>query len=105
MICPHLEETSALFDGRDVDRTHADSCDECRAFLADAVQLRDSLVILSAAKDPLPRRRIAPILIPIALMLCIVLVFFLRNERTKDTGPFAGLDGGGRAVIAVKDAP
>ena len=101
MTCPHLEETSALFDGRSIDRTHADSCDECRAFLADAAQLREALREVTFAT---PRRRIAPILVPIALMLCIVVVFFLRSERNDDTGAFAGLDGGGRAVIAVKDA-
>ena len=83
MTCPHLEETSALFDGRNVDRTHADSCDECRAFLADAAQLRESLVILSEAKDPLPRRRIAPILVPVALMLCLVLGFILGERRAR----------------------
>ena len=101
MTCPHLEETSALFDGRAIDRSHADSCDECRAFLADAAQLREALSEVTFATS---HRRIAPILVPVALMLCLVLVFFLRTERTEESGPFAGLDGGGRAVIAVKDA-
>jgi hypothetical protein len=36
-------------------------------------------------------------------MLGLVLFFFLRGAPPDD-GPFAGLDGGGRAVIAVKDA-
>ena len=59
MSCPYLEETSALFDGRvecgkEGQRqlalphsTHAHSCAECRAFLADAAVLRENLVILS----------------------------------------------------------
>jgi len=103
MTCPHLEDTSAIFDGREIDRTHADSCDACRAFLADAAALREQLVILSNAKDPLPRRRIATILVPAALVLCLIAILLLRTER-EDNGPFAGLDGGGRAVITVKDA-
>src|SRR5689334_17339050 len=82
MTCPHLEETSALFDGRDIDRTHADSCDECRAFLADAAQLREALGEVTFAA---PRRRVAPILVPVALMLCLVLIFFLRTNHTEDT--------------------
>lgn len=101
MTCPHLEETSALFDGRAIDRTHAGSCGECRAFLADAAQLRESLREVTFAT---PHRRIAPILVPIALMLSIVIALLLHIERADDAGPFAGLDGGGRAVIAVKDA-
>ena len=110
MTCPHLEETSSLFDGRAIDRAHADSCDECRAFLADAAQLRDALSEVTFAA---PRRRIAPILVPIALMLCIVVGFLLGQRRTwLQLAPpgggraevFEGLDGGGRAVIAVKDA-
>lgn len=104
MSCPHLEETSALFDGRDIDRAHAGSCDECRAFLADAASLREHLVILSEAKDLPPRRRFLPILVPAALVLCVVLFLFLRDDAPRDDGAFAGLDGGGRAVIAVKDA-
>ncbi len=101
MTCPHLEETSALFDGRPIDRTHADSCDECRAFLSDAAQLREAMrdVTFAAA----PRRRIAPVLVPAALVLCLIAAIFLRPEKPEDTGPFAGLDGGGRTVIAVKD--
>ncbi len=104
MTCPHLEETSALFDrwtgGREIDRTHADSCDECSAFLVDAAQLRESLREVTFAT---PRRRLLPILVPIALMICVVIAL-LRDEHVGDNGPFAGLDGGGRAVIAVKDA-
>jgi len=102
MTCPHLEETSALFDGRAIDRTHADACDECRAFLADATALRDSL--RDVTFDVAPRPRILPILVPAALVLCVVLFFFLR-ETPQDDGAFAGLDGGGRATISVKDAP
>ncbi len=101
MTCPHLEETSELFDGRAIDRTHAASCDECRAFLADAAQLRESLREVTFAT---PRRRLAPILVPVTLVLCIIVALLLRNQRNETTGPFAGLDGGGRAVIAVKDA-
>ncbi len=105
MTCPHLEETSALFDqmtgGRPIDGTHAGSCDECRAFLADAAQLREALREVTFTA---PRRRIAPILVPAALVLCLVLAFFLRTDEPEDDGPFAGLDGGGRAVITVKDA-
>jgi hypothetical protein len=50
-----------------------------------------------------PRRRIAPILVPAALVLCLIAIVLLRTDRG-DTGPFAGLDGGERAVITVKDA-
>lgn len=102
MTCPHLEETSALFDGRAIDRTHADSCDECRAFLSDAARLREAMRNVTFATTP--RRRIAPVLVPAALVLGLIAAIFLRPDRPEDTGPFAGLDGGGRAVIAVKDA-
>ena len=114
MSCPHLEETSALFDGRAVDRSHADSCDECRAFLADAAQLRESLaapVIPSVERGTWaggarttsfrPPRSLATL--GLTVVLALVLFFFLRHEPVEDTGPFAGLDGGGRAAIAVKD--
>lgn len=102
MTCPHLEDTSALFDGRPIDRTHAGSCEECRAFLADAAALRESLREVTFDVEP-RRRRIAPILVPAALVLALLATLFLRTEP-EDTGPFAGLDGGGRAVITVKDA-
>ena len=101
MTCPHLEETSALFDGRAIDRAHADACDECQAFLADAAALRESLQDVTF--DVEPRRRLLPILVPAAVVLCFVLFFALR-ETPRNDGAFAGLDGGGRAVIAVKDA-
>lgn len=101
MTCPHLEETSALFDRQAIDRTHADACDECRAFLADAAQLRETLREVTFAT---PRRRIAPILVPAALVLCLIAALVLRNDHAEESGPFAGLDGGGRAVISVKDA-
>jgi hypothetical protein len=102
MTCPHLEETSALFDGADVDCTHADACDECRAFLADAAQLRESL--RGATFDAAPRRRFVSLLVPAIIVLCVVLFFIVRPRRTEDAGPFAGLDGGGRAVIVVKES-
>ena len=101
MTCPHLEETSALFDGRPVDRAHAGACPECRAFLADAAHLRESMRTLTFPEAP--RRRLAPILVPAALVLGIVAAFFLRPDPSAETGPLAGLDGGGRAVISVKD--
>ncbi|HYC91079.1 MAG TPA: hypothetical protein VEO54_17810 [Thermoanaerobaculia bacterium] len=96
MTCPHLEETSARFDGASVDGSH--TCDECRAFLRDAAQLRESLRSLTFE----PRRRLLPILVPAAIVLCLVLFLLLRPETIEDAGPFAGLDGGGRAVITVK---
>ena len=98
MSCPHLEETSALFDGVSIDRGHADACDECRAFLRDAAQLRESLRHVSFE----PKRRVAPVLVPAVIVLCLVLFLLLRPEKIEDDGPFAGLDGGGRAVIVVK---
>lgn len=101
MTCPYLEETSALFDRQAIDRTHADSCDECRTFLADAARLRESLREVTFATSP---RRIVPILVPAALVLCLLVALFLRTGKPADDGPFAGLDGGGRAVISVKDA-
>lgn len=100
MTCPHLEDTSALFDGHEIDRTHADSCEECRVFLADAARLRESMRTITFTTQ---RRRIVPILVPAALLLCIVAAIFFRRDKPEDGGPFAGLDGGGRAVIAVKD--
>ena len=98
MTCPHLEETSALFDGAAVDRTHADACHECQAFLRDAAQLRDSLRDVTFET----KRRYVPVLVPAAIVLCLVLFLLLRPEQIEDEGPFAGLDGGGRAVIVVK---
>ncbi|HUR82723.1 MAG TPA: hypothetical protein VM733_18330, partial [Thermoanaerobaculia bacterium] len=100
MNCPHLEETSAVFDGAAVDRTHIDSCGECRAFLDDAAQLRESLRRLSFVTAP--RRRIAPMLVPAAIVLAVVLFLLLRPRPARDErSAFAGLDGGGRAVITV----
>ena len=98
MTCPHLEETSALFDGASADRSHADACDECRAFLRDAALLRDSLRHVTFET----KRRYVPVLVPAAIVLCLVLFLWLRPEQVEDDGPFAGLDGGGRAVIVVK---
>lgn len=98
MTCPHLEETSALFDGASTDRSHADACDECRAFLRDAALLRESLRHVTFET----KRRYVPVLVPAALVLCLVLFLWLRPEKSEDDGPFAGLDGGGRAVIVVK---
>lgn len=102
MTCPQLEETSALFDGAAIDRTHADSCDECRAFLGDAAQLRESLRGMTF--DVAPRRRLVLLLVPAIVVLCVVVFFLVRPRRTEDAGPFAGLDGGGRAVITVKES-
>jgi hypothetical protein len=96
MTCPHLEETSARFDGASVDGSH--TCDECRAFLRDAAELRQSLRGLTFE----PRRRFLSILVPAAIVLCLVLFLLLHPGRSEDDGPFAGLDGGGRAVITVK---
>ncbi|HEX6083612.1 MAG TPA: hypothetical protein VF266_03745 [Thermoanaerobaculia bacterium] len=98
MTCPHLEETSALFDGAAIDRTHADACGECQAFLRDAAQLRESLRVVTFET----RRRYVPLLVPAAIVLCLVLFLMLRPEKIEDDGPFAGLDGGERAVIVVK---
>lgn len=102
MSCPHLAETSALFDGAAIDRTHADACDECRAFLADAAQLRASLRGMTFSAEP--RHRRALLLVPAALVLAVVLLLVFRPRSTEEGGPFAGLDGGGRAVIAVRSA-
>ena len=96
MTCPHLEETSARFDGASVDGSH--TCDQCRAFLRDAAQLRESLRGLTFE----PRRRFLPILVPAAIVLCLALFLLLRPKSLDDDSPFAGLDGGGRAVITVK---
>lgn len=98
MSCPHLEETSAWFDGAGGAVAH--DCDECRAFLEDAAALRRSLRGMTF--DAAPRRRFAPVLVPAALLLCVVLFLALRPERVEHEGAFAGLDGGGRAVIRVK---
>lgn len=98
MTCPHLEETSALFDGAAIDRTHSDACEECQAFLRDAAQLRESLRHVTFE----PKRRSVMMLVPAAIVLCLVLFLLLRPQKSEDDGPFAGLDGGGRAVIVVK---
>lgn len=100
MTCPHLLETSASFDDPAADLTHADTCDECRAFLRDAARLRD--MIRRPGYEPAPRRRFAPLLVPAAIVLVLVLFLLLRPKPVEDDGPFAGLDGGGRAVIVVK---
>jgi hypothetical protein len=102
MTCPNLEQTSAHFDGADGDRSHIDACEECRAFLADAALLRQSLrdVLFVAA----PRRRLVPVLVPALVVLALVLFLVLRPRPVDDGGAFAGYDGGGRAVIAVRDA-
>ena len=104
MTCPHLEETSALFDGATNDRTHADQCAECTAFLADAAQLRDSL--RSFVPAPSPRRTPARRHVfagAFILALCVILVLVFRPEKAETDSPFAGLDGGGRATITVKE--
>ena len=98
MTCPRLEETSALFDGADIDRTHADACEECQAFLRDAARLRESLRDVTFET----KRRPVMLLVPAAIVLCLVLFLLLRPAKIEDDGPFAGLDGGGRAVIVVK---
>lgn len=100
MTCPHLEKTSAIFDGAVADDGH--TCDECRAFLVDAAQLRESLRGIDFVETP--RRRLAPVLVPAMLVVVLVLVLLLRPKTNVDDAPFAGLDGGGRAVITVKDA-
>jgi hypothetical protein len=100
MTCPRLEETSRSFDDPAADRTHADACDECRAFLRDAALLRD--ILRRPGYEPAPRRRFAPVLVPAAIVLCLVLFLVFRPKPAEDDSPFAGLDGGGRAVIAVK---
>jgi hypothetical protein len=99
MTCPHLEETSASFDDPAFDRTHADECAECRAFLADAAQLRELLGHVTYE----PRRRVLPILVPAGIVLFLVIFLLLRPKPVEDSGPFAGLDGGGRATIVVKE--
>ncbi|HVG23904.1 MAG TPA: hypothetical protein VND45_07100 [Thermoanaerobaculia bacterium] len=96
MNCPHLEETSARFDGEAI---AAHECDECRAFVADAARLRSSL--RSMTFDTSPRRRFAAVLVPATLVLGLVLFLVLRREARQE-GAFAGLDGGGRAAITVK---
>ncbi len=100
MTCSRLEETSAAFDDPSADRKHAESCDDCRAFLCDAVRLRG--ILRRPGYEPAPRRRLAPVLVPAAIVLCLVLFLFLRPKPIEDDGPFAGLDGGGRAAITVK---
>lgn len=102
MTCAHLEETSAMFD-READRgAHADACSECRAFLRDAGRLRGALRTLTFEE---PRRRaLVPVLVPAALLLAVVLLFILRPAREDASSPFAGLDGGGRATITVREA-
>jgi hypothetical protein len=102
MTCPHLEQTSAHFDGAGGDRTHIDACEECRAFLVDAARLRQSLrdVTFVAAS----RRRLVPVLVPALVILALVLFLVLRPRPVADGSVFAGYDGGGRAVIEVKEA-
>lgn len=112
MSCPHLERTSALFDGVDAfsqaeARAHAETCAECRAFLDDATHLRDSLRSLEIpdmpARVPFWRRRIAiPVPLFLAIVTLVVWSLWPRDARTDAAGAFAGLDGGGRAAIAVR---
>jgi hypothetical protein len=111
MSCPHLERTSALFDGVDDDeaRAHADTCAECRAFLDDAAHLRNSLRSLeipelnAPARVPFWRRRIAiPVPVFLAILTIVVWSLWPRDPRSDAAGAFAGLDGGGRAAISVR---
>lgn len=115
MTCPHLEETSALFDGHahEAARIHADGCAECTAFLADAASMRASLRdaavlhLLPAAPLPAPPRRRARFAVPAFAIAAIVLVILWIARPRPDLdadGVFAGLDGGGRATITVKEA-
>lgn len=96
MTCPHLERTSAAFDGE----AAAHDCAECRAFLADAARLREELRGVTFAVAP--KRRMRAILVPAAIVLSLLLFLVLRPQK-QDSGPFAGLDGGGRAAITVKE--
>jgi hypothetical protein len=114
MHCPHLEETSALFDGQADERAHmhADACAECTAFLNDAASLRASFREWSSREGSDPafwgltpppvRPRLA---IPaLALAAIVIAILWLARPRPRvDTGVFAGLDGGGRATITVKE--
>lgn len=103
MSCPHLEQTSAIFDGAAIDDGH--TCDECRAFAADATELRAVMLRhRDATFAAAPRRRRALWLVPAAALLAIVIAFVtLRAPAPAESGPFAGLDAGKRAVITVKD--
>lgn len=109
MSCPHLERTSALFDGLDdaEARAHAETCAECRAFLDDATHLRASLRSLEIpdipARVPFWRRRIAiPVPLFLAIFTLVVWSLWPRDPRADAAGTFAGLDGGGRATISVR---
>jgi hypothetical protein len=111
--CPHLEETSALFDGQAGEhaRLHANDCAECAAFLTDAAHLRayfregsDPAVwgLTPPPVRPRPGRHLA---IPaFALAMMVIAILWLARPRPRvDAGVFAGLDGGGRATIIVKE--
>jgi hypothetical protein len=104
MHCPHLEETSALFDGQagGAARIHANDCAECTAFLTDAVQLRASFREASVLPPPVrPRNHLVP---AFALAMTVITILWIARPRPRiDTGVFAGLDGGGRATITVKE--
>ncbi|HEX7831779.1 MAG TPA: hypothetical protein VF787_19140 [Thermoanaerobaculia bacterium] len=103
MSCPRLEQTSAIFDGAAIDDGHIATCDECRAFVADASALRDVMVRQrDATFDVAPRRRRALWLVPAAAVLAIVIAFVTLRSPSNDTGAFAGFDPGKRAVITVK---
>lgn len=107
MSCPHLERTSALFDGAgDAEaRAHAQSCAECRAFLDDAAHLRASLRSLEIPDAPVPlwRRRIAiPVPVFLAIVAIVIWSLWPRDPRADAAGAFAGLDGGERAQISVR---
>ena len=113
MHCPHLEETSALFDGQAGERAriHADACAECTAFLNDATHLRASFREGSApafwGRTPTPvrpRRRTRLAIPAFALAMMVLAILWIARPRPRaDTGVFAGLDGGGRATITVKE--
>jgi hypothetical protein len=104
MHCPHLEETSALFDGQANEgaRIHANGCAECTAFLNDATTLRASF--REGSTPPPVRQRPRHAIPAFALAATIIAVLWFARPRPRaDTGVFAGLDGGGRATITVKE--
>lgn len=105
MTCPHLEHTSAVFDGATTDDGH--TCDECRAFVADATALREVMARhRDATFEPARRKRHAWLLVPAAAVVAAVIaVVTLRTSSSDERGPFAGLDPGKRAVIYVKGRP
>ena len=122
MSCPHLEETSALFDDAlDVDdaaraRTHLASCGECGALHRDLLRLRADLQDARRATDRVPmptdarRPRSLPLRISLAfnvLLLLALLGLGVAQQRrladaARDGGVFAGLDAGARPVVHVR---